>query len=231
MIEEPPKLTIKRPARRPDAAQIDAFRDVPTGFVADAMNGGGAMHLSVKPLAPGVQADHVAGPAVTAGNGPADIMATLAALAFLQDGDVLVAGFSGHQGCAAGGDRVAGMARNAGAIGFVTDGPMRDYDGIIGAGLPCWCSGLTPASPFATGPGTVGLPVQVAGRQVDTGDMIVADRDGVVVVPFEQIDHVIAQLEQVRELETALDGEVANGLALPDPIRDLLASDDVKYLD
>ena len=231
MIEEPPKLTIRRPDRRPTAAQIKAFRGVPTGFVNDAMEGGAAMGPTIRALAPGVLPDQVAGPALTCGNGPADIMATLAALAFLRDGDVLVAAVAGHQGCAAAGDRVAGMARNGGAAGFVTDGPMRDLDGVVKVGMPCWCSGLTPNTPFTTGPGTVGLPVMLGGQRVETGDMIVADRDGVVVVPFARLDAVIAQLAEVRALEDALDAEIANGLAVPDAVREWLQSDVVRFVD
>ena len=231
MIEEPPKLTVRRPDRRPTPEQIAAFKGVPTGFVVDAMHGDGALDLSVKALQPERSPLHVAGPAVTAGNGPADIRATESALAFLQDGDVLVAAVSGHQGCAAAGDRVTGMAKNAGAIGFVTDGPVRDYAGIVAHGMPCWCTGLTPASPFNTGPGTVGLPVQIAGQSVDTGDMIVADRDGVVVVPFDRIAEIARRLSEVEALETALDEKVANGLAVPEPVVEFLASDQVKYID
>lgn len=214
MIEEPPKLTIRKPARRPTAAQIQAFQGMPTGFVVDALGGRGALDASIKPL----QAGHVAGPALTAGNGAADIMATLAALTQLQADDVFVVGFEGFQGCAAVGDRVCGMARNAGAVAVVTDGPVRDLDGIEAVGIPVWCTGVTPNSPYTQGPGEVGLPVNLGGRCIDTGDMIVADRDGVVVVPFDQIDAVIGRLVEVRAAEEALDAEVAQGLAVPDAV-------------
>lgn len=232
MIEEPPILTIKRATRRPGAAQIAAFQGVPTGFVVDALYGAGALSSDIQPIGAGRDLHCVAaGPALTADCGPADILATLASLKFIQPGDIVVAAFAGHQGCAAAGDRLTGMMKNNGAVGFVTDGPMRDYDGVVGVGLPVWCTGLTPASPFAKGPGAVGQAIQIGGREVETGDMIVADRDGVVVVPYEKIDDVIVMLAQVKELETALDAEVAEGLEMPTAISELLASDQVKYLD
>lgn len=231
MIEAPPLLTIRRPARRPDDAQIAAFQGVPTGFVIDAMGGRGALDKAIKPLAPDRLPNHVAGPALTAGNAASGIMATLGALNFVQAGDVLVAGVEGFQGCAAAGDRLVGMARNCGAAGFVSDGPMRDYQGLVDAGLPCWCSGLTPNSPYGNGPGTVGLPISLGGMQVDTGDMIVADRDGVVVVPFERIDAVIAALGKVRELEKALDARVADGLAVPDDVRGWLDAPTTRFVE
>ena len=171
MIEEPPLLTIKRPGRRPTAAQIAAFQDVPTSFVVDAMFGAGSLSPTIRPLGEGRDlACRAAGPALTADCGPADILALLAALDSIQDGDVVVSAFHGHQGCAAAGDRVTGMMKNCGAIGFVTDGPMRDYSGIVEVGLPSWCTGLNPGSPHTNGPGSVGFPVQIGGQQVETGE-------------------------------------------------------------
>lgn len=226
MIEAPPTLTIKTSMRRPTAAQIAAFQSVPTGFVVDALSGGGALSSAIQPVGDGRDLRCVAaGPALTADCGAADVLATFAALKFIQGGEVVVAAFAGHTGCAAAGDRLVGMMKNNGAVGFVTDGPVRDYDGIVGVGLPVWCTGLTPASPHMSGPGSVGFPVQIGGQEVETGDMIVADRDGVVVVPFERLDAVIESLAHITELERSLDAKVAAGLTVPDWVEDLLESD------
>ncbi len=231
MIEEPPLLTIKRDTRRPPPEKVAAFQSIPSSFVVDAMQGGGALAAIIKPV-PGLAASSsVAGPALTAGCGPGDILATLAALRFIEPGDVVVAAFAGHQGCAAVGDSVAGMAKNAGAAGFVTDGPARDSRGIIDAGLPLWCSGLTPASPNSTGPGTVGLAIQIGGQEVESGDIIVADSDGVVIVPFELIDVVIERLARISVVEAKRDAAVADGMRIPDDIAALLDSDAVRFVD
>ncbi|MBU2936732.1 MULTISPECIES: RraA family protein [Pacificibacter] len=232
MLEQPAKLKIKRLNPRPSQAQIDAFQGVPTGFVADAMDGIGAMHHSIQALGVGEGLPFVAaGPALTAYNGPGDVLATLAALSFIQAGDVLVGSVDGFQGSASVGDRVIGMAKNCGAVAYVTDGTMRDFEGVAKIGLPCWCTGLNPNSPMITGPGTVGFGVHIGGRQVETGDMIVADRDGVVVVPFAEIDTVIARLVDITALETALDQKVEEGLKVPEDILEMLDSDQVKYVD
>ncbi|WP_172300264.1 RraA family protein [Pseudoruegeria sp. HB172150] len=231
MIEEPPLLTIRRPNRRPTAEQIAAFQGVPTSFVVDAMYGAGAFPATIRALGDGRDYDcRAAGPALTVDTGPGDILALLAALPEIREGDVVVSSFGGYQGVAAAGDRVSAMMKNCGAAGFITDGPMRDYAGIVAVGLPAWCSGLTPGSPFGKGPGRVGFPVTVAGQPVETGDMIVADRDGVVVVPFARIDEVIAMLPHVTELENTLDAELQKGLKIPQDILDLVASDQVRYV-
>ncbi|SPF78014.1 RraA family protein [Pseudoprimorskyibacter insulae] len=229
MIEEPPLIRINTKRNRPTAEQIAAFQGVPTSFVCDAMDGKGAL-AGLAPIGFGRDLNCVAaGPALTAENGPADLLATLCAIKFVEKGDVMISSVAGHQGCAAAGDRVCGFFRNAGAAGFVTDGPMRDYAGIVDVGLPAWCTGLNPASPFGKGPGTVGFPVQIAGQTVASGDMIVADRDGVVVVPFANIDAVIERLKAVTAAEMALDAEVRDGLVIPPSIEALLASDQVSY--
>lgn len=230
MIEDPPILKIKQTRNRPSQAQIDAFKGVPTGFVVDAMYGRGALAKDIYPLAglPHGKAEgeggSVAGPALTADNGPADILASLAALHYLQPGDVLVAAFDGHQGCAAAGDRLCGMVQNAGGIAFITDGPVRDLAGLQEVGLPLWATGLTPASPFSSGPGVVGFPVQIGGQHIASGDMIVADSDGVVVVPFAEIDAVIDRLKVIQRLERERDQQVADGLTVPQNVLEILHS-------
>lgn len=232
MIEEPPILTINNNRRRPSAAQIAAFQNVPTGFVVDALQGGAAMDQAIKPVVRETALEgSVAGPALTVDCGPADILATLASLKFVSSGDIVVTAFAGFQGCAAAGDRVCGMMKNNGAAAFVTDGPVRDYTGIAEVGLPVWATGLTPESPFSKGPGAIGFPVQVGGRQVETGDMIIADYDGVVVVPYARIDEVITSLETVRKLEAELDAEVQEGLKIPAAIEELLQGDSIGWVD
>ena len=228
MIEEPELLTVKRNPRRPAPDQIGAFKSVPTSQVVDALGGSGSLATSIRPIGNGCQA---AGPALTANNGPADILATLAALNFVQQGDILVACGSGFQGCAAVGDNAMGMLRNGGGIAFVTDCPARDREGILKVGLPVWCTGLNPNSPFSNGPGEVGLPIQIGGQRVESGDMIVADSDGVVVVPFFRIDEVIGRLQTVNSLESAMQREIGAGRRTLQRALDVLADERTQYVD
>ena len=232
MIEEPRPLTIKKKWKRPSGEQLKAFQNMPSGFVTDALDGQGTLSIDIKPVGDGRDINCVVvGAAVTAGNNAADIMGTLAALNFIEENDVLVASVAKHQGCAAAGDRVMGMLKNCGGAGFVTDGPMRDYKGLIEVGLPAWCTGLTPSSPFTKGPATVGLPINIGGQNVESGDIIVADMDGVVIVPHKKIDFVINRLSQVADLEYSLDAEVRRGLKIPDPVKDLISKNNANFVD
>ena len=121
--------------------------------------------------------------------------------------------------------RAIQMFEHLAVSGFVTDGMVRDLVGILGVGLPVYCAGLTPNSPVRNGPGTVGLPVVLGGATVASGDVLVCDDDGVVVIPLDQLDHVVAKLADVRAAEAALEAKVKAGLEIPDFINAILASD------
>jgi 4-hydroxy-4-methyl-2-oxoglutarate aldolase len=139
MIEDPPLLTIRRRFERPLAAVIEALRDVPTGYLVDAMGGRGGLHHSIKALVPGKAS--LAGVAITCHCGPADNLAVFAALDAAEAGDVIVAATDAFAGTAVTGDLLLGMARNKGVAGFVTDGLVRDVVGIEAVGLPVYCAG------------------------------------------------------------------------------------------
>ena len=82
---------------------------------------------------------------------------------------------------------------------------------------------MNPNSPFSTGPATLGGSAVVGGCHVATGDMIVADRNGVVVIPFAQIDAVIACLSDITRLEKELEAKVKDGFHAPMDIEAMLA--------
>ena len=212
MIEDLPPIRTA-PVQRPDPALVEQLRGTPTGFIVDALGGSGALDYRLKPAIAEQYA--FCGVALTCHAGPADNLALIHALASVQPGDVVVAATDGHIGCAITGDLVLGMARNRGAVGFVTDGCVRDLAGIRQVGLPAWSMGVTPNSPHRSGPGTVGRPVMVAGVHVCAGDVVVADADGVVVVPQARLAEVAARLPAIRQAEASADAAVRAGAISP----------------
>lgn len=210
VIEDAPAIARNLPIRRPLASQLSALQNAATGHLVDALGGSGGLDYRIKPVVPEQAA--FCGAAISCNAGPADNLAVFAALDQLRDGDVLVVATQAYTGCAVTGDLLLGMARNCGAIAFVTDGCVRDLPGIRAVGLPCFAVGVTPNSPARVGPGTVGFPVVVGGVAVSSGDIVVGDQDGVVVVPFDQIDAVITRLVAVRAAEAELDAKVRAGL-------------------
>lgn len=234
MIENPPLIQIKKKSSRkkPSQEQIDGFKNIPTGFICDVLNGYAALDPSIKPLSiPGKKVKQIIGPALTVFSGAADVLGMAIALSEMQPGDIVVNGVSGFQGTAAVGDRIAGMIKNNGGVGLVTDGPMRDLDGIIETGLDCFCTGLNPNSPFNSGPAKIGFPINIGGTTVSSGDIIVADSDGVTVVPFDKIDEVLEKLDRIIEVESAMDKQVSEGLKISQKALDYLKSDQVVYFD
>ena len=210
MIEDLPPVVVAEHFRRPRPGQLAALVGAMTGHVADALGGRGGFDYRIKPVIDG-QSSFCA-VALTCDAGPADNLAVFTALGHLQDGDVIVAATGAHTGCAVAGDLLLGMARNGGALAFVTDGCVRDLPGIRAVGLPCFAMGVTPNSPAREGPGRVGFPVVIGGVVVASGDILIGDQDGVVVVPFDRIDEAIAGLTRVREAEAAFEARVAAGL-------------------
>ena len=234
MIENPPLIQIKKSSsrNRPSIKQLANFKNVPTGFICDALNGYAALDTNIKPLpVPGKKVEHIVGPALTVFSGAADVLGMSIALSEIQPGDIVVNGVSGFQGTAAVGDRIAGMIKNNGGIGLITDGPMRDLEGIIETGLSCFCTGLNPNSPYNSGPAKIGYPTEIGNKTIHSGDIIVADSDGVTVVPFYRIDEVIEKLDRITELENAMDEKVKNGLKISQKALNYINSDQVIYED
>ena len=223
-----PLLTIHRGFARPAAETLARFAATPTGFVVDAMGRRGALDQEIRPvLAPG----RFAGSALTVDSIPRDNLAAYAALEIAQAGDVLMVATGGDLGAAVLGDVAIGMAKNAGVIAVATDGLVRDIEGIEQVGIPVYARGLSPNSPFKNGPGTVGGTISLGGVPVSAGDVVVGDRDGLVVVPQGRVAAVLAALEAIETKEAAMERRVAEGAAKPDWLGAALAEKGVRYID
>ncbi len=228
MLGDPPLVTLRRRFQRPDAGQVAALNGVPTGFVVDLLMGQGAVDRQIKPLWPD---SAFTAPVLTADCGPRDNLGLLVALEVAEPGDVIALATGGFEETAVLGDHVAAMAKNKGVVAFVTDGLVRDVDGLIEVGFPVYAAGVSPNSPYKSGPCEVGTAVTLGGVAVASGDLMVGDRDGVVVVPREKIDQVIAGLADVQAKEDEMGRLIAEGLTAPGWVKELLASDQTKTLD
>jgi 4-hydroxy-4-methyl-2-oxoglutarate aldolase len=228
MIGDPPVVTLRRGFTRPDAAQLAAFAGVPTGFMVDAQNGQGAVDYRIKPLWPEVS---FAAPAVTVDCGPRDNLGLFVAIEVAEPGDVIMLATGAYEGTSVLGDHVAAMARNKGVVAIVTDGLVRDVEGLLQVGLPVYCRGVSPNSPYKSGPCEVGTSITLGGVTVVSGDLVVGDRDGVVVVPQARIDEVAAALQAVHAKEHEMGAAIEAGLTAPDWVGELLRSSRTRLLD
>lgn len=224
MIDDPPVLTLKRKFSRPAKKELDVLKGVSTGVVVDCLGGRGG--IAIKPINP--DAASFCGVAVTCHAGPADNLAVFGALEISAAGDVIVIATDAFESTAVIGDMVLGMAKNSGVVAMITDGFVRDIDGLCSVGLPCYAAGVTPNSPARNGPGSAGLAVVLADVVINSGDIVVGDRDGVVVIPQDRIPQVLEVLPEVLDAEAALLKEVDAGLQMPAFVEGFLASDNVQ---
>ena len=229
MLDNPPLLVVKKKWSRPPSEKLKPLIGAQTGHVVDAMDGRGGLDAAIKPIDPN-RAQFV-GVAITAETGPSDNMAILAAVALGQPGDCLIAAADAFAGTAVIGDNVCWLARNAGFSGLVIDGMARDLEGMLGIGMPTFARGITPNSCVKTGPGRVGFPVVAGGVSIAPGDVIVGDRDGIVVIPLALLDQVLSRLELIRAAEIKVQATIATGITQLDSMKLLLASSEVHYVD
>ena len=221
MLDNPPILKIHRGHARPASALLERFRGAQTSHLVDAMDGRGAMDWQIKPMDPGCAS--FVGPALTAFAYPADVVGVFGALGEAEAGDVVVVANDGFRATAVVGDIVIGLMRNKGIAAFVTDGLARDRAGIVATGLPCFAAGIVPTSPAANGPGEVGAPVVCGGVHVRSGDIVVGDADGVVVVPQDKAEAVLAALDRVRAAEVKAVAAVEAGATETAKLRAIMA--------
>lgn len=208
MIGDPAKLVVKRPGSRVAGAALTPFAERSTSFVVDAMQGRGALDHRIKPLDPTTR---FVGTALTARAGARDNLAAVAALDFIEPGDVLVIAAQGFAETAVLGDNMARIAKRRGAVAVVTDGAVRDVDEIRAIGLPVFSRAVTPNSAFPSGPGEVGLPLSLGDVAINTGDIVLGDADGVVVVPHHHLGETTRSLEEVAAREAALHTQIESG--------------------
>lgn len=178
---------IYRTIPRPDPALIDALRGIPVADLHDELS---AVDRKVRLLAPTlrpvIEGVRIVGPAVTAFNSPGDNLMMHTALFYAQRGDVLVLSNGGASNGALWGDNASTQAKRNGVAGVLADGPVRDIDGLRKQGVPVWSTIISPTRPTKAMPGAVNVPIVCAGVLVHPGDIIVADSDGAIVVPWSE---------------------------------------------
>ena len=175
--------------------------DLPTTTLADVLDRRQVMNPTMRPL--WSPAPRIAGPAFTVRCPPGDNLMLHAAIYRAEPGSVIVAE-SGDLDYALAGGNVCAVAQRNGIAGFVLDGLIRDIGEIREMGFPVWGLGLIPIPGAKTSPLPVNIPIRCGGVPVRAGDLVVADEDGVVVVPVETLDDTIAAARAKLQADAAL---------------------------
>ena len=129
--------------------------------MVDANGRRGALDYRIRPL---TNAKKFCGVALTVWTRARDNLAPYAAIQYAKPGDVMVIATDDYEQASVVGDVLVGMAKNQGVAAFVTDGMVRDIEGLNAVGIPVFARGLSPNSPYKDGPGTIGLPISLARR-------------------------------------------------------------------
>ena len=159
---------------------------------------------------------YLCGPALTCACAPEDNLAMHASLFQAQPGAVLVCDGAGSKRCALFGELMATDAVNQGLAGLVVAGPVRDIADIGELGFPVWCSGTAPGQAAKAAVVSVGLPVVVGGVLVAPGDQVIADQDGVVVVPAADWPDLQTEVAAIAAKEERTRARLAAGERLAD---------------
>lgn len=195
-----------------DAELVRAWRRVPTTIAADLVKGRTLVDPAIRPLRPFAQGQRLAGPAVTAGCEPLDYGPVHHAIAVAGAGDVIVVDAGGRPEAAMIGELLSGAARLKGIAGIVVDGPVRDIGTLASwPDFPVLSRGHTARGPSSMERGLVNGPVMLGGVAVTPGDLILADDDGIVVLPPEDARRHLAAALAMVEAEQRWEGRLGRG--------------------
>jgi len=210
---------------RPDPATYAAFRAYSTASISDAYFKRQTLPHHIKPVYPGCPG--IVGPAITVQVTPGDELLPLKAIEIAQPGDVIVVVGAYSPRFSVWGGIMSTMAKARGVAGLITDGLVRDLAEIKETGLAVYAAGVTPVAPcMNVPPGELNYPIMFGSAEIRPGDLMVADEDGVVCVPQEQIAAVDAavQARVAKERGWRQEIEKTGGMILKDAVDRLLAA-------
>ena len=198
------RIYLKR--EMPDPEIVAQFKTIPASNTADVMNRSCAMnpriHLVSQP-----KDQMMVGPAYTVKSRAGDNLTLHAALNLCREGDVLVVSNEEDSTRALMGEVMMAYLRYTKKIaGIILDGPIRDIDEIGQWDFPVYCTGTTPGGPYKEGPGEINVPISCGGISVNPGDIILADPDGIIVIPRQDAAVI---LEDAKKFQAADEKKLA----------------------
>jgi regulator of RNase E activity RraA len=205
-----PGFRLRYGVERPDPAIVEGLGEFETPEISDLMNRLYTISSAIHVLTD--EQHRVCGPACTVKVYPGDNLAVHKSLDIAQPGDVIVVDAGGSAMNAVLGDLVSTKARHRGVRGFVIDGLIRDLPAIRRLGdFPVFARGVTPIGPLHRGPGEVNYPISCGGIVVNSGDIIVGDLNGVVVVPQDLAADILKSLRLKAQTESDYKDAVTRG--------------------
>jgi 4-hydroxy-4-methyl-2-oxoglutarate aldolase len=180
--------------------QMETLKRLGAATVHEALGQRGYVDSAIVPLDP---ASRIAGPAYTVDAKEGDNLVIHYAISRAQPGDILMVDYKACMRPAAVGDLMAYSSLKRGLGGMVIDGAIRDAAPIVEMGFPVFARGLCITGPTKSEAGKVAVPIIVGGCGIQPGDIVVGDRDGLVVFPSAELEEVtrLAEARDTREAE------------------------------
>lgn len=174
------------------------FKGIPTGNISDACGGEGVMDHEILPLDRRMALCGKARPVLCA---PGDNLAIHNAVVHSEPGDVLIINCGGYSYAGVFGEMLALNCRARGIKGVVIDGTCRDKNELIDMDFPVFARGTSPKGTTKNVIGTVNASTFCGGVIVQAGDVIVGDCDGVIVIPKEKAESILAAAKAKKQRE------------------------------
>jgi RraA family protein len=201
-------LQILKRTRCVSQRQIAAFLGLPVANISDCMARMSAGGPRLRPMHRGAP---MAGAALTVRCRPGDNLMIHKALQMAEAGDVIVVDAGGELTNALIGEIMVTIAVRRGVAGIVINGAIRDSQAIASGDFPVYAAGVTYRGPYKDGPGEINVPIAIDGMLISPGDLIVGDADGLLCVPLEAADALLAATLDKMEAEKTMLREIAEG--------------------
>ena len=185
--------------KRADKKLLAELAQMVTPHLSDSMERLYAGGPQLRPMHNGAK---LCGQAFTVRTAPGDNLLVHKAIDTAAPGDVIVVDAGGFNDHAIIGELMSARAEQRGVGGMVIWGAIRDSAELRQGSFPVFASGVTHRGPYKNGPGEINVPIVMGGIPVNPGDIVVGDADGLIVVPLDHAEAILASAKAILAKET-----------------------------